>query len=424
MTEVAIEKETEASTEMETEPAAEKATEKPLPKPTSPIIQETVESSAEVIHFPSKVPEYGNEIYTETTTEQETEATPEIYTVKVNVYKEVNGVKSYVKTITASGEKKTIYEIPLALPEDTRCKIADDDPALTGVSFWEKGPYEVAYINNDLLSGYLEDGVLKSQIRKNAEYNITYYYRDFKVNVILFDEDYEYRIVDTYTISGGLGDTFTVDLVYPDEPIYELYSAAGFSDIEGESVFLLSNYSYPHTYKEGDTTYYEKISVPGKYVINSSLFKMSIVEMEIQYFGYTYSKPVYDSIIKPGMSEYDKAKAIHDWIVTNCYYDFNGDYGYESYSQYGIFKNKYGVCDGYTYGFKRLAEMAGLECERYVCYNHSWNRVKIDGEWYNVDCTYSDIDGTFFLKSDEYFVKKGYQWGFEADGVCNSIKYD
>ena len=73
-------------------------------------------------------------------------------------------------------------------------------------------------------------------VKMETIFNDTYY--DF------FDEDYEYRIVDTYTISGGLGDTFTVDLVYPDEPIYELYSAAGFSDIEGESVFLITNYIY------------------------------------------------------------------------------------------------------------------------------------------------------------------------------------
>ena len=404
-TEPVTEPETEPSTELETQVATQPATQpttQPKPKPTTPIETET-----EYIYIPPYEPDYGNEIYTETPIEPETEAIPEIYTVKVNVYKEVNGVKSYVKTITVSGEKKTLYEIPLTLPEDTRCKIAVADPDLTGVVFWEKGPYQIAYINNDFFSGYLEDGVLKSEIRKNAEYDITYYYRDFKVNVVLFDEDYQYRIVDTYTISGGLGDVFTLDLAYSDEPIYELYSIAGFSDIEEEGVFVITNNG-----------------VPGHYEINSTYFKMSIVEMEIQYFGYTYSKPVYDSVIKPGMSEYDKAKAIHDWIVTNCYYDFNGEYGYESYSQYGIFKNKYGVCDGYTYGFKRLAEMAGLECERYVCYNHSWNRVKIDGEWYNVDCTYSDIDGTFFLKSDEYFVKKGYQWGFEADGVCNSTKYD
>lgn len=407
----------EILTEPTTEAATEAATE--TTKPAKPQIEETTQEISDIIY----VPPYDYEIPTEPTTETATEAQHEIYTVNVNFYKEVNGVKTYVKTLTVSGEERTLFEIPLTLQEDTRCKIADRAGDITGVYVWEKDTYKIAYTGDEYLNGYIEDGVLKSEIRNNNDFDITYFYREAKVNVVLYDEDYNYQTVDTYTISGGLGDTFTVDMVYPDQPIYELYSVAGYGN-EENTTFRLSNASYINEYKVGDTTYSEQVFIPGTYAFNGTFFKEGIYEVEIQYFGYIYSKPVFDSIIKDGMSEYDKAKAIHDWIVNNCYYDFNLDYGFESFTPYGIFKNRYAVCDGYTYGFRHLAIWAGLECERYTAGNHSWNRVKVDGEWYNVDCTYSDNEGMFFLKSDAYFVEMGHHSGFVADGVCNSTKYE
>ena len=137
------------------------------------------------------------------------------------------------------------------------------------------------------------------------------------------------------------------------------------------------------------------------------------------------AQAVVDKIIKKGMSDFEKAKAIHDYMVMNIDYDYDdylaGTIPYESYEVIGALKNKYAVCAGYAKTFKLLCNLSGLECT-YVTGKargyHAWNQVKIDGKWYNVDVTWDDPVSTdkafdnhrfnrysYFLISDELMYK-------------------
>lgn len=107
---------------------------------------------------------------------------------------------------------------------------------------------------------------------------------------------------------------------------------------------------------------------------------------------------VTNSITDESMGDFEKAKAIHDWLVYNTEYDFTFDNA--SYTAEGLFRNGKAVCDGYAKAFLAMAEYAGLDAIRVtgIGYNsassggesHAWNQVKIDGEWYNVDVTWDD----------------------------------
>ena len=114
----------------------------------------------------------------------------------------------------------------------------------------------------------------------------------------------------------------------------------------------------------------------------------------------TAARQVFARIISPGMSDTEKVKAIHDYIVLNCEYDYNAidNYSFAPYSYYGVFINKKAVCSGYADAFKLLCDMADIP-SLIVCGTasnstdtmpHAWNMVCLNGSWYYVDSTFDD----------------------------------
>ena len=100
-------------------------------------------------------------------------------------------------------------------------------------------------------------------------------------------------------------------------------------------------------------------------------------------------KDIIKKIIKSGMSDFDKVKAINDYMIQNVSYDMdnylNNSIPYESYTALGAMEKKVAVCAGYARMFKILANCAGLEAT-YVSGDtpyggHAWNQVKVDGKW-------------------------------------------
>lgn len=113
---------------------------------------------------------------------------------------------------------------------------------------------------------------------------------------------------------------------------------------------------------------------------------------------------IYKEIIKDGMSDTEKVAAIHDYLIYHADYTANGDLSQataRNCSVAGLVLDGSAVCDGYARTFYLMAKAAGLDCE-YVNgeavpqkndFGHAWNRVKADGKWYYVDCTWDDPVG-------------------------------
>ena len=97
------------------------------------------------------------------------------------------------------------------------------------------------------------------------------------------------------------------------------------------------------------------------------------------------------------MSEKDKVKAIHDYLIYHANYVNNGDYESAenwAYGACGVLLHKEGVCQSYAIAFYMMTTAAGLDCQ-YVTGKangggHAWNQVKVDGTWYYIDCTWDD----------------------------------
>ena len=143
------------------------------------------------------------------------------------------------------------------------------------------------------------------------------------------------------------------------------------------------------------------------------------------------------SCVTDGMSDYEIAKALHDYLATHNEYDmrlYSGNLPALSRTSYGALVNRTSVCSGYALAYQHLMEDAGIPCE-YVTGmttrgSHAWNIVQIDGEWYHVDVTWDDptpnregyVRYDYFLKSDSAISRDHVSW--EASRACTSTKYD
>jgi transglutaminase-like putative cysteine protease len=111
-------------------------------------------------------------------------------------------------------------------------------------------------------------------------------------------------------------------------------------------------------------------------------------------------------------TEYEKIKLIHDYIITNSVYDIST---YRN-TAYDCLIEKTSACQGYAALTYKMMEEAGIPC-RIISGSglkepHAWNIVKLDGLWYNIDCTWDDPVGAveknyvgydYFLKSNADF---------------------
>ena len=115
--------------------------------------------------------------------------------------------------------------------------------------------------------------------------------------------------------------------------------------------------------------------------------------------------------IKDGMSDFEKEKAVYDWMTSSLQYDSGALTVIPSTQEdcdnpYGVLKYHNAVCVGYATTFRMFMQMMDIECmvehntEKY----HSWDLVKIDGDWYITDI-YSDQtdDKSFKQQQKDHF---------------------
>ncbi|MDP5039038.1 MAG: hypothetical protein NWP80_01165, partial [Candidatus Gracilibacteria bacterium] len=115
-------------------------------------------------------------------------------------------------------------------------------------------------------------------------------------------------------------------------------------------------------------------------------------------------------IIKDSKNDDEKIKSIYDWIVNNIdYYENFSDGNKNIYSGIETFKNRVGVCDGYTKIFSYMLSFAGIQdvevkrgfafdSQDFPNYGHAWVRI---GNYY-YDPTFDDPLG-FKYSNYSYF---------------------
>lgn len=151
-------------------------------------------------------------------------------------------------------------------------------------------------------------------------------------------------------------------------------------------------------------------------------------------------------------TDVEKFRAIYTWVCNNIRADKNQyrkvikkrkkfkndsialllwNASYQKVAFKKLLKNQKTMCTGYAYLIKELSYLADIECRIIDGYgrsvetnidtldiaNHSWNAVKLDGNWYLSDATWSSgylsekggfvkkFNDGYFLTKPEYFAK-------------------
>lgn len=121
-------------------------------------------------------------------------------------------------------------------------------------------------------------------------------------------------------------------------------------------------------------------------------------------------KQIIENILYEEMTDYEKIKTIHDYIIDNAEYKLDGSD--ISHDAAGVILNGKGVCESYTNAFQKLCNAASIPCVELVGrsqdQNHAWNAVKIDGAYYLIDTTWDDTEKgpiyRFFLIDSKNFI--------------------
>ena len=103
-------------------------------------------------------------------------------------------------------------------------------------------------------------------------------------------------------------------------------------------------------------------------------------------------------------SDYSKALWLHDWLLEQLDYDNSLKWS----SAESALTRSSGTCQAYERAYAKLLSAAGIEnAETRDTYDgHTWNAMKLDGKWYQADCTWDDSSENYynFNRTHLYFA--------------------
>ena len=130
------------------------------------------------------------------------------------------------------------------------------------------------------------------------------------------------------------------------------------------------------------------------------------------------------TVIADGMSDYDKALALHDWLCANAAYDNT----FTNYEADGVLLKGTGVCQSYTLAYQLLLNMVGIENDTETGDDHIWNMICLDGDWYHVDVTWDDQEEgweyDFFCVTNEALSGIESHECYEKPHIADSYRYN
>ena len=96
-------------------------------------------------------------------------------------------------------------------------------------------------------------------------------------------------------------------------------------------------------------------------------------------------------------SEYDMALWLHDWTLDQLEYDHNLNW---CSAESGLTRHQ-GTCESYQRIYSKLLDAAGIANGRVTGNGHTWNAVKIDGKWCQMDLTWDDTSDNWYGDLDQ-----------------------
>ncbi len=102
-------------------------------------------------------------------------------------------------------------------------------------------------------------------------------------------------------------------------------------------------------------------------------------------------------------SEYAMALWLHDWTLDQLEYDYSLNW---CSAESGLTRGK-GTCESYQRIYAKLLDAAGIANGRVTGNGHTWNAVKIDGKWCQMDLTWDDSSDNWYGDFDQRHIYFG-----------------
>ena len=96
-------------------------------------------------------------------------------------------------------------------------------------------------------------------------------------------------------------------------------------------------------------------------------------------------------------SEYDMALWLHDWTLDQLEYDHSLNW---CSAESGLTRHQ-GTCESYQRIYSKLLNAAGIANGRITGNGHTWNAVKIDDKWCQMDLTWDDTSDNWYGDLDQ-----------------------
>ena len=100
---------------------------------------------------------------------------------------------------------------------------------------------------------------------------------------------------------------------------------------------------------------------------------------------------------KTNDSEYDMALWLHDWTLDQLEYDHSLNW---CSAESGLTRHR-GTCESYQRIYSKLLDAAGIANGRITGNGHTWNAVKINGKWCQMDLTWDDTSDNWYGDLDQ-----------------------
>ncbi len=200
---------------------------------------------------------------------------------------------------------------------------------------------------------------------------------------------------------------------------YSQYASANYQSsiqtrLDDFNQFKINNSLYSFEVKTSDQLWY---------VLEHGVYPICVAGSRAER-AYNELKKILIKIIDDQMTDYEKVKTIHDYLIMNVTYDhdlydllYTDPDNLKSYNGFyleGVLFDQLAVCEGISKAFTALCNIEGIPCVSVSGYQtsnpngagHAWNKVYIDGNWYIVDVT-SDgtiVNSQFEILSYQYFL--------------------
>ena len=166
----------------------------------------------------------------------------------------------------------------------------------------------------------------------------------------------------------------------------------------------INNFVHPfNSFRHLETSYddYGKVTLKIEHIYSNNDIKLINAKV----------KEIEKEIWNSSMSNEDKIKEAHNYIINNSKYDKdrsdNNIVKYKSDTAYGSLLEGYSLCGGYTDAMELFLEDMGIKSYKISSENHVWNAVNLNNAWYHLDLTWDDpitTDGSDILEYNFFLI--------------------